>query len=353
MAYGYSIEPHKTDPLVERIDQVMSEFSQATVPMAWAVDIVPALRYLPDGFPGSGFKQTAKRFRSSFHAAANIPYNFVKRQMNAGVHRESYVANVLNQYAVNEESKGQLSAEDNRIILWTAFTLYGAAVDTTAITLYAFTAAMVKYPHVQRKAQEEIDRVVGSSRLPSFNDRSQLPYVDALFKEVMRWWSIAPMNVPHVADEDIEYNDMLIPKGSLILPSVYYLLHDPATYKDPGDFQPERFLAPRNEPDRTQIAFGFGRRICPGRYFADSSLFLNIAQSLACFNYEKAVDANGRVIEPVLRQKPGIMSYPTEFGYKVTPRSENHVELIRRVERERPWLQSDAGNLESWTEGKA
>jgi cytochrome P450 len=352
MAYGYSIEPHQDDPLVESVDQMMTEFSQAAVPMAWAVDIIPALRYLPDGFPGAGFKQTAKRWRQSFLAAANTPYQFVKRQMVEGVHRECYVSNLIDQCKIDGDVRN-LAPEDNHAIMWTATSLYGAAGDTTVITLRAFTAAMIKHPHVQRKAQEEIDRVVGAGRLPGWDDREQLPYVDAVVKEILRWWVVAPMGFPHVADEDIEYDGMLIPKGAIILPSAYWLLHDPEVYADPDDFQPERFLAPRSEPDPVQFAFGFGRRICPGRFFADSSLYLNIAQSLACFSYDKAVGKDGKEIDVDIRPKPGVLSYPTDYEFKVTPRSEERVELIKRVEVERPWQPSDAGSLETWTEGKA
>lgn len=59
-------------------------------------------------------------------------------------------------------------------------------------TLSVFILAMVRYPEVQKKAQREIDAVVGSSRLPSLKDRDQLPYMKALAKEVLRWHAVAP-----------------------------------------------------------------------------------------------------------------------------------------------------------------
>lgn len=77
MAYGYTVEPHEPDPLVGLSDRMMTEFSQAAVPMAWAVDVLPALRYLPDGFPGAGFKKTARKWRKSIQNTAHIPYQFV------------------------------------------------------------------------------------------------------------------------------------------------------------------------------------------------------------------------------------------------------------------------------------
>ena len=78
---------------------------------------------------------------------------------------------------------------------------------------------MVLYPDVQRKAQEEINRVVGTDRLPSFSDRENLPYIDAMVKEALRWHSVTPMGVVHSSSEDDMYEGYFIPKGSQILPN--------------------------------------------------------------------------------------------------------------------------------------
>ena len=79
MAYGYTIEPHEPDALLDLIEKMMREFSLAAVPMAWAVDIIPALRHLPENFPGARFKKTARKWRKSIQASAYIPYRFVQR----------------------------------------------------------------------------------------------------------------------------------------------------------------------------------------------------------------------------------------------------------------------------------
>ncbi|OJD10762.1 hypothetical protein AJ78_08313 [Emergomyces pasteurianus Ep9510] len=347
MAYGYTIEPHKPDPLVDLIEQMMTEFSLAAVPMAWAVDIIPVLRYLPEYFPGATFKKTARKWRKSIQAAAYIPYRFVQRQMAScpTSYRLSYVSKLVQQ--LSGEKNAKLEQGNEQAIIWTAASLYGAAADTTVITLTIFTLAMIKFPLVQRKAQEEIDRVVGTDRLPSFEDRSRLPYIDALVKEASRWWPMAPMGFPHTATEDIEYNGMHIPKGAFLLPAVWWFLHDPDVHADPESFDPDRFLAPRNEPDPMKEAFGYGRRVCPGRFFADSSLYVNIAQSLAAFNFRKAVGKDGKEIEVDVKPKPGILTYPTKFDFRIEPRSERHVQLIRQLEKQHPWEISDAELLES------
>ncbi|KAL4805914.1 cytochrome P450 [Aspergillus unguis] len=341
MAYGYTVEPHKPDPLVRVIDQMMTEFSQASVPMAWAVDIIPSLRYLPEWFPGTGFHATARKWRKSIEDSAYIPYRFVQRQMHLSNYKESFVSRLITQ--LETENGGTLDQEDEQAVIWTAASLYGAAADTTVISLTAFTAAMIMFPEVQDAAQKEIDRVIGSGRLPGFNDRGSLPYINALVKELLRWWPIAPMGFPHTATEDIEYNGMHIPKGAIFLPSVWSILHDPEIYPDPDRFDPTRFFN-RNEPDPETELWGYGRRICAGRHFAEAGVYLNIVQSLAVFTFKKAV-RDGKEVDVCIQPKPGVLAYPTGFEFRVVPRSERHEGLIKAVERECPFEESDAGLL--------
>lgn len=76
---------------------------------------------------------------------------------------------------------------------------------------------MLKHPEVQRKGQEEIDRVVGPGNVPGFEHREQLPYIDAIWLEVMRWNTIGHFGLPHAVLQDDEVNGYLIPKGSMVL----------------------------------------------------------------------------------------------------------------------------------------
>lgn len=83
---------------------------------------------------------------------------------------------------------------------------------------------MVLYPETQKRAQAELDHIVGGSRLPTFEDRNRLPYINAMVKELLRWHPIAPMGVPHMSTEDDLYEGYLIPKGSILLPNVWSVL---------------------------------------------------------------------------------------------------------------------------------
>jgi hypothetical protein len=127
-----------------------------------------------------------------------------------------------------------------------------------------------------------------------------------------------------------------------------FFTHDPDVYHDPMSFKPERFLSidgSISEPDPHKLSFGFGRRICPGHFLADASLFLNIAQFLAVFRVNKVVE-NGQVIEPSASFLPGVISHPVPFRTSVVPRSTRHVAIIRSLEQTHPWQESDADVLE-------
>ncbi|KAK4074870.1 uncharacterized protein Triagg1_5019 [Trichoderma aggressivum f. europaeum] len=345
--YGYSIEQDAVDPLTKLIETMMVNLSQAVMPAARLVDMIPALKHLPDWFPGTAFKETARQYNKVNHDVVNIPYSFVKRQVANGTHRPSFVSGLIER--CNSESKtGKLDYADEEAIKWAAGVLYGAGAEATVSVMTAFTLAMTLFPEVQQRAQEEIDELIGTSptRIPQFEDQERLPYTSAIVKEALRWFSIVPVTTPHAASDEVIYDGYRIPKGTILLPAVWWIHHDPQTYPDPFRFSPERFLKPRNEPDPVE-AFGYGRRICPGRYMADDTLFITIARLLANFNISKAVDEQGVVMEPKLEHVPGLVSHPASFPFSITVRSGEHEELIKSIGVNHYWEKSDADLLES------
>ncbi|KAH8113547.1 cytochrome P450 [Phellopilus nigrolimitatus] len=340
ISHGYTIEPREQDPLVNLADEALAQFSSAVQPGAWLVDVLPILRHVPDWVPGTGFKRTALRWKRTVDELAEKPHEFVKQQMAAGTAIPSYTSALL--------EKGDLSPEEDFVVKWSATSLYSGGADTTVSSMYCFFLAMTLFPEKQRKAQEEIDRVVGSDRLPGFEDRADLPYVNALVKEILRWHPVAPMGLPHQTIEDDIYEGMFIPKGSLLMANIWGFMHDPATFHDPMTFKPERFLgvdgrAP--EMDTHSIAFGFGRRVCPGRELADSSVFLSIAMSLAAFDIRKPAAGTGKAVDPVAQFTPGIISHPVSYKTSITPRSAKAEALIRAVEEEHPFESNHSGIL--------
>ncbi|KAK7697636.1 hypothetical protein SLS64_013375 [Diaporthe eres] len=342
--YGYRVETARPDPLVEINDRMVEIFASATLPGAWLVDILPWLRYLPDWMPGTGFKSVARKARQVITSSAEVPFRFAKQRTPEVEHCStrsdpSLVGKLLR---TGQQDKS-ISDED---IQWTAASLYGADIDTTGSTLRAFFLAMSVFPDVQRRAQNEIDEVVGRSRLPRHEDRANLPCVNAVVKESFRWLPSVPLGVPHAVQADDELHGFRTPRGAILMPSTWWFTRDPAVYHDPERFMPERYLAPLEEPDPAGFVFGFGRRICAGRRLAESTLILAMAKVLATFDISKERDAQGREIKPEIGISPGAIAGPLPFSVTVTPRDEGAVQLVRSVETEDLVGEGDAKYLD-------
>jgi len=322
IAYGYSVK-EEDDPLVAVVKDSMHGFSQALKPGAFLVDVVPSLRYVPGWFPGTGWKVKAEQFAQLLTDMATVPNQFVKDQMAAGTAIPSYTSELL-------DGK-EITPEDDHNIKWSAASFSGGA-DNNVSAINSLFLAMTLYPEVQRKVQEEIDRVIGNDRLPTFADQANLPYVEAVAKEVLRWNPVVPFGIPHAATEDDVYEGYYIPKGSTVFANFWQITHDPAVHPEPMEFKPERFLGDNPEADPRATVFGHGRRTCPGLNLAQSSLWLTCAMSLAVLNIEKYVDGFGKVVEPKIHYTDGIISHPHPFKCAIRPRSEKAAALVASVE---------------------
>ncbi len=124
MAYGYTVDPDREDPLVTQADLAIEQFSAASMPGDWLVDTIPMLRHLPDWMPGTGFKRTAREWGQTVMEAVERPMSFVKMQMEANTNAPSYVAD---QY---KKAGGKFSAEEEHVTKWSAVSLYTAGADT-------------------------------------------------------------------------------------------------------------------------------------------------------------------------------------------------------------------------------
>ncbi|KAJ4128066.1 hypothetical protein NW768_008350 [Fusarium equiseti] len=320
--YNYKTDPSKNDQIVSMANTVMEEFSHSTSPGAWMVDLIPWLRYLPEWMPGAGFKKTASVYREHLLQNVKDPYDYVRDEMARGNDDVSYVAGLV------KDIHRKIDSEEESVIQWTAASMMNAGTDTTGATLLSFFAAMVIYPDVQKRAQEEIDRVVGNSRLPSFSDKANLPYINTIIQEALRWHTLAPMGFPHMTTEDDIYKGFFIPKNTLLFPAVSSITHDPELYHDPMEFKPERYSEPYNEPLPSDVVFGFGRRACPGKWIAEQTMFLTIAQMLAAFTIAKAVDEEGKEIDVAYEQLPGVIARVKPFPQRVMLRDESYGRFV-------------------------
>ncbi|KAL6856627.1 cytochrome P450 [Trichoderma novae-zelandiae] len=121
--------------------------------------------------------------------------------------------------------------------------------------------------------------------------KPNLPYINTSIEEMLRWFTVIPVDVAHENDEEIIFRGYRVLKGSTTVANNWWFLHDPKAYLNPMAFDADRFLAPRNKPEVAGM-FGYGRRLCPGRFFALEILFTNVSQTLAVCTISRAVDVD-------------------------------------------------------------
>ena len=170
-------------------------------------------------------------------------------------------------------------------------------------TLHWWLLAMLAYPEVQVRAQAELDEVVGFARPPTFADLPSLPYIRAMVKEVLRWSPSVPFGVPHASSTDDWYEGMFIPKGTIILPNMRVINFDPTVFGgDSAQFNPARYLDEKGQVkvlmdghEEGHVSFGYGRRICPGRYVAEGTLAIDFATLLWALRFERLEGVKGKL----------------------------------------------------------
>lgn len=321
VVYGIKALP-ENDPYIKLVDSAVKLVAEASAPGASFVDFLPILKYIPSWLPGAGFQKKAKKIRTDMGLAVNVPFNDAKAAIKKGDAPSSMVKDLL------EESES--ITENEKLIRQVAATVYMGAIDSTESTLLIFFFAMLLYPNVQKKAQKELDDVLGGGKWPSFDDRKNLPYIEALCKEILRWHPTVPISPPHTIKEDDIIGEYFIPKDTIVIGNAWSLLHSEPVYgKDVDKFNPDRFLKPSAKyPDS---AFGFGRRVCPGRYLADSILFIMISHVLYTFDITPYEGPAGPELPDVDDFVPGLISCPRPFKCKITPRSSQLRTLLEQL----------------------
>ncbi|KAF7346306.1 O-methylsterigmatocystin oxidoreductase [Mycena sanguinolenta] len=317
--YGYEVQP-TNDHFVALSESAMKKLSNSFFPGAMAVNTLPILRYLPSWMPGAGFQRYPAEGRQLTKEMQEVPFNFAKQNMRDGMDSTSVVARLL-----------EADRYDDAAIQAVAGTAYAGGTDTTVSSLGSFFLAMALYPEIQKKAQTEIDTVIGTRRLPEFEDRPSLPFVEALYREVMRWKPAGPLGVARASTEDDVYNGYFIPKGTTVICNIWAMTRDESVYPEPDRFNPDRFFTAdgRLKEDDTILAFGFGKRICAGRYIADATIWATIVSVLSTFNITKAKDATGQEIDIDPEYSDGMTSHPGPFACSITPRSETAKHLVQ------------------------
>ncbi|KAH8431937.1 cytochrome P450 [Aspergillus melleus] len=346
MVYGWRT-PTYEDPKIKQLFESVAEFAALTqTGTAAIIDFFPWLGKLPD------FLIPTQKQAKALHQREKPLYMGywlrAKEEIQSGCIKPCFCVGMF------ESQKREMYSDDQAAYI--SGTLLEAGSDTTSNTLYAFVQAMLLFPEVQRRAQAEIDQVVGPNRLPVMDDLSQLPYIRACMKETLRWMPTAILGaVPHAVTQDDEYMGYLIPKGAGILHNVWAIHMDPKRHPNPRIFNPDRYQGDEQSlhdaatnPDVTKrdvFTFGAGRRICPGMHVAERSLFLGMAGILWAFDISPALDVMGSPILPDAdRLTQGFVCLPEEYPATIRPRTREKADLIRTE-----WKEAEGGCLDSKT----
>ncbi|XP_033742964.1 cytochrome P450 2B1-like [Pecten maximus] len=269
-----------TDAKFKRITSLFAE-NFRLLALGGAAQAFPYLKYLPgDMFNIKKLIQNTKEIRDFVFEQITEHRNTLDDQ-----NQRDFIDAFLSQQSIHGQE--DTIFEDLNLAV-SVINLFVAGTDTTATMIRWAIVYLIHNKHIQDKLRQEIETVVGCSRLPSLADKSDMPYYEAFITEVFRMGNITPLAVPHGALKDIHFRGMVIPKGTLIMPNLDSVMTDPDIFKNPEKFEPERFLGKDcqlNGKERNVLAFSLGRRVCLGESLARMELFLFMTSLLQRFEF--------------------------------------------------------------------
>ncbi|KAH6908270.1 cytochrome P450 98A3 [Coprinopsis sp. MPI-PUGE-AT-0042] len=330
ISYGISDSSY-TSKLIDDAEALVEGFTEVAIPGRFLVDTLPLLRFVPSWFPGAEWKRKLQAYGARNKEVYDRTFEDAMERAKRGI--QGYHANVADDVIPKLPNVDDPSYPVMRKNASNAtFVGYVSGVDTGTQAAQALFLALAMYPEVQKRAQEELERVIGACRLPKPSEVLAIPYLVALMKELTRWHSVAPLNIPRKVREDEEYNGYFIPKGTIVFCNSWAIMHDPDVFEDPMEFRPERYLKDGQlDPsvlDPEAAAFGYGRRICPGRYLSNESLTFMAASLLSVFDVRPIKDENGDPIPLEFDIGDELICKVKPFKVEITARSPEHAALI-------------------------
>ncbi|KAK3753365.1 hypothetical protein RRG08_005954 [Elysia crispata] len=301
--------------------QFMDTFSEQVrlVSSTSMINVFPWLRYWPGDMFG------AKRFIDCHHDLDNIfsdPFiaQKTKEYEAGGDALDNFISAYVHEWRRKEQG-GETTTMDGGHLRRLLGNLFIAGSETTATTMLWFMLYMLHYPHIQEKVFAELEEVVGHNRRPTMQDKSRLPYLNAVIMETQRRASIAPFSLSRICTADVTLQGYLIPRGTRVVSNLDSVLLDEVTWGDPLNFRPERFLDNHGgliHPDEF-VPFSMGRRVCLGESLAKMELFLFLAALVQRFRLLPSVP--GQL--PPQKALFGVTCPPEPFTLRLKERSDS------------------------------
>ncbi|KAF9489007.1 cytochrome P450 [Pleurotus eryngii] len=348
--YGKRVHKLTNNTYLNMIYEVLANFTHVAQPGNYIADAFPIFRALPDILaPWRVAARKMHEWCSEMKLWGGLLKD-IQGDMSKGIASDCYVGNYLKQRAEagQEQAPGGGLTDDgwlkDTLLAYTAGTVLEAGSDTTASTMQAFVLMMLAHPEVLQKVRVEVDRVVGSDRMPTFEDEPNLPYLVACIKETLRRRPPSIMGIPHSAHENEVYKGYLIPKGSTVIGNIWAIHMDPVRFPNPFAYQPERWYTEGQptrwgsgpDSDRDHYVFGWGRRFCQGSHIAEASLFIVLSRLIWGVQFEAPRDPKtGSPVIPDINDEAatfsdGIVAVPYIYKVGFKSRSEKHASIIKR-----------------------
>ncbi|PKA49769.1 Cytochrome P450 81D1 [Apostasia shenzhenica] len=200
-------------------------------------------------------------------------------EMESGVDRRTIVDRLLELQEVDGE------CYTDEIIKGVILTMIAAGTDTVSQTMEWAMALLLNHPQVLEKATAEIDEHVGHQRVLEESDLPRLPYLNAVLRETLRLYPAAPLLLPHESSGDSTVGGFFVPAGTIIFVNAYHIQRDPEVWPEPASFRPERFGG--GEKKMATMAFGMGRRCCPGEGLAMRVVGAAVGGMVQCLEWRR------------------------------------------------------------------
>ncbi|KAK7329384.1 hypothetical protein VNO77_23547 [Canavalia gladiata] len=182
-----------------------------------------------------------------------------------------------------QESQPQYYTD--QIIKGLALAMLFGGTDSSTGTLEWSLSNLLNHPEVLKKARDELDTQIGQDRLLNESDIPKLPYLRKIVLETLRLYPPAPILIPHMSSENITIEGFNVPKDTLVIINAWSMHRDPQLWNEATCFKPERYDEVGEE--KKLIAFGLGRRACPGEALAMQSISLTLGLMIQCFDWKR------------------------------------------------------------------
>ncbi|XP_051508380.1 cytochrome P450 1B1-like [Myxocyprinus asiaticus] len=313
----YSYDDAEFKQVVGRNDQFTKTVGAGSI-----VDVMPWLQYFPN--PIKTLFEQFKEFNKEFNEFIHSKVDEHRKTISLSVIRDMTDAFI---FALDKGLSGGPGVFlDKEFVPPTMGDIFGASQDTLSTALQWIILLLIRYPEVQKRLQEDVDRVVDRSRLPTIADQPHLPYIMAFIYEVMRFTSFIPVTIPHSTTTDTSINGYPIPKDTVIFVNQWSLNHDPTKWDQPEEFNPQRFLdedgALNKDVTTNVLIFSVGKRRCIGEDLSKIQLFLSTSLLVHQCNF--TVDRT-----PSMDYMYGLTLKPKAFKMAVTLR--DNAELLENL----------------------